>query len=240
MSITGASIIIWFYDDTIKQPILLTGKESKYMSDLPEYRDLLREKEFFSGTDLVQAKKYFSKNAKDLEEFLRNKIKIKFDTPIFVGEGYQVHFRYLEKACKRGVIKGGMEVDETGEQAILRETQEELGINIPKDQLIKLGICDGYQVYALDIKKKQYEFFTTRIKERDTAKSGEVFDLSFKPISMVEGQLSEYNYKSKCSISLFKEYLLTLKKGGKIRNKYKRVTRKSRRKTKKSRRKRYL
>jgi antitoxin component YwqK of YwqJK toxin-antitoxin module len=74
MSITGASIIIWFYDDTAKQPILLTGKESKYMSDIPEYKDLVREKEVFNGTDLMQAKKYFSKNAKDLEEILQNKI----------------------------------------------------------------------------------------------------------------------------------------------------------------------
>lgn len=244
MSVTGASIILWFYDDTAKQPILLTGKESKYMSDLSEYKDLVREKELFSGTDLVQAKKYFSKNAKDLEDILHNKIKIKFDTPIFVGEGYQVHFRYLEKGFKRGIIKGGIEGDETSEQAILRETQEELGINIPKDQLVKVGICDGYQVYALDIKKKQYEFFIARIKERDTAKSGEVFDLSFKPLSMVEGQLPEYNYKSKCSISLFKEYFLGLRKGGK-RNKHKskKINKKSKRKDntrKKSKRKRYL
>ena len=251
MSVTGASIILWFYDDIAKQPILLTGKESKYMSDLPEYKDLVKDKEFFTGTDLVQAKKYFSKNAKDLEDILHNKIKIKFDTPILLGEGYHVHFRYLEKAFKRGVIKGGMEGDETSEQAILRETQEELGINIPKEQLVKLGICDGYQVYALDIKKKQYEFFIARIKERDTAKSGEVFDLSFKPLSMVEGQLPEYNYKSKCSISLFKEYLLGLRKGGKrnknkSKNKSKKINKKSKRKDNKRRksnkftRKRYL
>ena len=233
MSVIGASIVLWFYDDNIKQPVLLVGKESRYMSDFPQYRDIVREKEFFRGTDLVQAKNFFSKNAQDLEDML--KIQVKFDTPVLVEGGYIVHYRFLEGSFKRGIIKGGIEGSETSEQAILREIREEVGLNIPNiNELVTLGICDRYQVYALDIKKKNCQEFEKRIRQRYLAKSGEVFDLSFKTLTMIEGQLSEYNYKSICSINLFKKYFSTLTGGKRKKNKSKK-TRKSKNVNRKTR-----
>lgn len=223
MSIKGASIILWFYDDDKKQPVLLTGKESTYVSDLlkdpafnEKYSELIREKENYSGTDLAHAKLYFSKGAKELEEILHIR-KIKFDSPVFIDNLYKVNFRHLTETSKRGIIKGGINLNETPIDTILRETAEEIGINIPKEQIVDLGICEGYQVYSLDIKQKNFAFFMSRIKEREIAKSGEVFDLSFKHMSVIEGLFPEYNKRSICAILKFKEYFNKPKKGGKRR-----------------------
>lgn len=228
MSIVGASIIIWFYDDKLKLPILLTGKESIYVSDLnktnplfkEKFETMLREKETFQGTDLMQAKMYFSKGAKELEDGIGMQT-IKFDTPILKGDSYTVNFRYLPETFKRGVIKGGIEGSETPAQAILRETAEELGINIKEKNLVNLGVCEGNQVYSLNIGKESYDFFTKRIKEREIAKSGEVFDLSFKPLNFIESQLLQHNKKSICAISLFKGFLEKGMKGGKVKKRNK-------------------
>jgi len=243
MSIKGASIILWFYDEDKKQPVLLTGKESTYVSDLlkdPAFNDkysaLIREKENYSGADLAQAKLYFSKGAKELEEILRIQ-KIKFDTPVLIESNlYKVNYRHLTETSKRGIIKGGINLGETPIDTILRETAEEIGINIPKEQMVDLGICEGYQVYSLDIKQKNFAFFMSRIKEREIAKSGEVFDLSFKHLSTIEGLFPEYNKRSNCAIIKFKEYFKNLTKKGGERRKMKHSRKnKTSRKTNKSR-----
>ena len=222
----GSSIIVWFFD---KEPILLVGKESVYVSDLidkdPKFKsyfgDLIREKEHFTGKDLTAAKMHFSEEATKLETkygvgayILEKKLgispKIHFDTPEETSDGFRVNYRYLPTDFKRGIIKGGKKPRETPLETIVRETAEELGMKIPKNDLIDIGSCLDYNVFSLDITKENYKVFTSRIAKRYGARSGEIFDLKFMPLSEVEKQMGQYNARSSCAIALFKESLHTV------------------------------
>ena len=159
--------------------------------------------------------------------------RIQFDTPIEISSTkYKVNYRFLDSSSKRGIIKGGIDAakSESTIDAIVREVAEEIGVKIPKEELHDLGVCDKYQVYCLDIKEDNYQFFHDRIKERMASRSGEVFHLSFKPlVSMVLPNLSEYNYRSRCAIDVFYKFhtelspslpekaTATATKGGKLR-----------------------
>lgn len=49
----------------------------------------------------------------------------------------------LEKRCDSdtwGLVGGGVKKTETEQQAMIREIYEELGLRIPKEQLVKLGV----------------------------------------------------------------------------------------------------
>ena len=237
---TGSSIIIWFYDEEIKQPIILVGKESKYVTDIlkkPEKTEIER-KQVFEG-NITSSKEYFSRTARDLEKSLGIG-RIQFDTPLETSTGsYEVKYRFLDKSSRRGIIKGGRDnkTNENPKDTIIREVAEEIGMNIPKEELVDLGICDSYQVYSLDIKKSKYKFFIDRIKERNAVRSGEVFDLSFKPINLILENLdkkNEYNAKSKCALELFIHKLHAGLLGGKIiKSRKSRKIRKSRKSKKK-------
>ena len=107
---TGATIIIYCYDTKKDATFLLTGKESKYVTDLskyPEFRqfmDLIETKENFVGENLEEAKTFFSKEARDLEkgavgsyiesQRLGNR-RIHYDTPIRTTTGFHVKYRFL-------------------------------------------------------------------------------------------------------------------------------------------------
>jgi hypothetical protein len=228
----GSSIIIYFLDKD-KQPIILVGKESKYVTDLVKGAVLedVKRKQLFEG-NLTDAKQYFSETARNLEKTLQLG-RIQFDTPIEISANkYKVNYRFLDSSSKRGIIKGGIDAakNEITIDAIVREVAEEIGVNIPKEKLHDLGLCDKYQAYCLDIKEDKFKFFHDRIKERMASRSGEVFDLSFKPlVSMVLPSLHEYNSRSKCAIEVFIDKLhagelspslpekATATKGGKLR-----------------------
>jgi hypothetical protein len=225
----GAGIVLWFYDEVSKQPILLVGKESVYVSDLikdyVEFRNkfgplVITKQEFDTSAlpssmteeeKLKESKKVFSRRALELESILGIGM-LKFDTPEKTVKGYKVNFRYLPRSFKRGVIKGGREGIETPLQTILREVSEEIGINIPEGEqrkMINLGDCEKYTMFSLDIGSiKARDAFLGRIQERLNAKSGEVYEFSFKSLSQIVPLLEEFNTKSKCAIYQFRDKIL--------------------------------
>jgi len=218
MTSKGATIIIYFRDPKTGIMYLLTGKETKYVTDLndesPEFRQKfmgLIEEEFIRD-DLDAAKAFFSERAKYLEEgavgsYIKSRElggrRIQYDTPIKTDRGYHVKYRYLSTDYRRGVIKGGKENDESSKEAILREVREEVGMNIPSEKLEFIGNCMKNDVFSLNIGIKNVEMFLNAIKERSDKKSGEVFDLLFRPLPDIVRTLSEYNIKSSCAIELF-------------------------------------
>ena len=219
---SGATIIIYCYDPAIDTIFLLTGKESKYVTDLSEHAEfrqqfmsLIEEKEEFIGDDLEAAKRFFSTQAKDLEREVGSYIesrelggrRIHYDTPIRTTTGFRVKYRFLPRIFKRGVIKGAKENDESSEDAIIREVGEEVGINIPRKELKLIGNCKDNDVFSLNVELKHIKLFNDAILGRYSRRSGEVFDLKFKSLSQIEDELPQYNAKSKCAIDLFKSQM---------------------------------
>ena len=215
---SGATIIIYCYDTEKDTTFLLTGKESKYVTDLskyPEFRqfmDLIETKENFVGENLEEAKTFFSKEARVLEkgdvgsyiesQRLGNR-RIHYDTPIRTTTGFHVKYRFLPKVFKRGVIKGGKEESESSEDAILREVREEVGMNIPKEEFKLIGNCSDNDVFSLNVAIRNIKMFENAIASRYEKRSGEVFDLQFKPLFQIEAEIAQYNAKSRCAIELF-------------------------------------
>jgi 8-oxo-dGTP pyrophosphatase MutT (NUDIX family) len=217
---TGSSIIIWFRHPRTEEPVLLTGKESKYLTDLcvegsafeEKFGDLIRGYESFNPVEHpgINAKIYFSKNALKLEGILGlDTIQFDTPTPIKNSDVYKVKYRFLPKDHKRGIIKGGKEGSETPLETILREVREELGINLIEAKIVDIGECAKYKVFSIDITSDKANYFLQRIDERRTAKSGEVFDLKFKPLSEINTlqRGGQFNAKSDCAINLFKQSL---------------------------------
>ena len=221
---SGATIIIYCNDPVKRDTFLLTGKESKYVTDLSKHSEfnqfmgLIGEKEEFIGDNLEEAKSFFSKEARDLEKgevglyIERQKLgnrRIHYDTPIRTTTGFHVKYRFLPRDFKRGVIKGGKEEGETSEDAILREVREEVGMNIPKKEFKLIGNCSDNDVFSLHIDIRNIKMFQQAISGRYEKRSGEVFDLQFKPLFQIESDISEYNTKSRCAIKLFKSQMHT-------------------------------
>jgi hypothetical protein len=77
---------------------------------------------------------------------------------------------------------------------------------ISKDEIVYLGICNGYTLYSFYIKQKDITFIIDKIKEKNAAKSSELFDLSFKKLSTIKQLLSKYNKISIKSINKFIKY----------------------------------
>lgn len=253
----GAGIVLWYYDEVSRQPILLVGKESVYVSDLIKddaefkrrFGEILLEKQEFNTTSLTSmseeeklkdAKKTFSRRALELESMLGLGM-IKFDTPEKTETGYKVNFRYLPRDFKRGIIKGGTEVGETSLQTVLREVGEEVGINIPESEqqkMINLGDCEKYTMFSLNIgSTKARDAFLARIQERLKAKSGEIYEFSFKQLSQIDTIISDFNTRSQCAIRKFKEKILpTIGRGGRRRKTRKNKKMKQTRRHKKTRR----
>lgn len=201
----GAAIVLWYKDATNKAPMILVGKESKYVSDIyPEVEE--HQVALFDEKDVEKAKMYFFKKTRDLENAF-GIARIQYDDPKQItNQSFHVNYRFLADKSKRGIIKGQVEEGETHIQAIVREVAEELGVNIHEkmQQIIQdVGICDGYAAFSLELPERDIHFFKKRIEERIVKKRGEMFELSFEPLSAVLSDIRAFNYKSSCIIKQF-------------------------------------
>jgi hypothetical protein len=205
--ITGASIVIWYYDASTQMPMVLVGNESKYVTDI---RPEIKPMQTITGvTNPETAKRHFYKVSAALSDNGENTLnlgRIQYDDPKQVGDSFSVNYRYVDKKSKQGIIKGQIESGETPIQAIVREVAEELGLHLHKKTqagIQYMNICDGYAAYALEIPETDVTVFQTRIKERIDKKRGELFALKFEPLDTIVSSLKTFNYKSKCTIEHF-------------------------------------
>ena len=217
MATKGGCII--YFVDADGTVMVLTGKESNYVSDLKAapataeipkdwtFKQLISYKEEVSGSriDETVAKQKFSERALDLEKMLKIG-EIRHDTPEEISSGrFRVHYRHLLEDCRKGVFKGGCEGKETPLQAAIRELREELGMNIPKSDLHELpgGDCLNCQMFTCDIGARQRRNFEEVIEARHARRYGELFEVSFKPLSAIMADIGSYNAISACALTRF-------------------------------------
>ena len=215
---TKGGCIIYFIDadGTI---MVLTGKESNYVSDLTAapagaeipkdwtFAQLISYKQEVSGDRITEsvAKNKFTERALDLEKMLKIG-EIRHDTPEEISSGrFRVHYRHLLDDCRKGVFKGGCEGSETPLRAAIRELREELGMDIPGSDLRELpgGNCVNCQMFTCDIGARQRGNFEEVIEARHARRYGELFEVSFKPLSAIMADIGSYNAISSCALRRF-------------------------------------
>lgn len=214
---TKGGCIIYFVDaDGII--MVLTGKESNYVSDLKAapagaeipkgltFKDFLSDREVSGvGIDEVKAKQEFSKRAHELERILKIG-EIRHDTPKEISSGrFTVKYRRLLPNCKQGIFKGGCEGSETPLKATVREVREELGMNIRESKLSELpgGNCSSCQMFTYNIEARESEDFKKVVEARHVRRYGELFQISFKPLSDIMEDIGSYNSISSCALIRF-------------------------------------
>lgn len=257
----GAGIIVWYKDQNEKY--LLVGKESTHLTDLPFDPTTKKMIEIFEeykdDNDLPKANIYFAERARAIEKdiladpakrsIIESRavmpIRIQYDipTPREDSIGYSVKYRYLDKNFKRGIVKGGVEpIDKTREDTARREFHEEVGINLTGALLIPLTTTQGYEIFTHEIisttnLKVKVDGIIKRISDR--GRKGEVYELGFKPLSIILNEIREnpraYNVKSREAIEVFaNSEVRKPTQGGRRRSR--KQTKGGRRKPKKNRR----
>ena len=215
---TKGGCIIYFIDEdgTI---MVLTGKESNYVSDLTAapagaeipkdwtFAQLISYKQEVSGGGITEtvAKKKFTERALDLEKMLKIG-EIRHDTPEEISSGrFRVNYRHLLDDCRKGVFKGGCEGSETPLRAAIRELREELGMDIPESDLQELpgGNCVNCKMFTCDVGARQRGNFEKVIETRHARRYGELFEVSFKPLSAIMEDIESYNAISTCALRRF-------------------------------------
>ena len=66
-----------------------------------------------------------------------------------------------------GYFGGGIEQNETAEQAVIRETEEELSIRLSPSDLIYFGKFDGFLTPVREVKRDVYLWFMKDVKLTD-------------------------------------------------------------------------
>ncbi len=153
-------------------------------------------------SDLQEAKPIFKMRADYLEYVLnktltKEKLRIQFDTPQPVdatrqkanaanAAGWEVNFRMLNRDLSRiGVIKGGKESEDSDLRAtIVREINEEVGVDVNGSPLTDMGQADGYQCFSLNLHDpSQIDLWLHSMKSRFKERYGEVMDLGFVKVA---------------------------------------------------------
>jgi hypothetical protein len=168
---------------------------------------LISYKQEVSGGGITEsvAKNKFSERALDLEKMLKIG-EIRHDTPEEISSGrFRVHYRYLLDDCRKGVFKGGCEGSETPLRAAVRELSEELGMDIPGSDLRELpgGNCVNCQMFTCDIGARQRRNFEKVVEDRHKRRYGELFEVSFKPLTSIMEDIESYNAISACALRRF-------------------------------------
>jgi hypothetical protein len=225
----GSAVIIWDKNDKGEIGVLV-GKESVYLTDIVLEGDVIEDLQRYYLTEMDAAaassiegepivttvKKHFMKIALNLSA--KYKMEIRYDVPELVvgvvdeGEGgggggntpyYHVNFRCLPlfENIRKGVIKGGRELDDANElETALREIREELGLDIKPKYIHSLGEGRHYDLFSLPLHeigdRRVVSAIIDRISQRKKGHSGEVFDLKFVNFTHVP-DLSPYNVTSR-------------------------------------------
>ena len=189
-------------------------------------RELLNVMENLTVDDINYVKQVCGEQADELETIIQDKniledTRIQYDTPekiiIKTDEGdkpggYKINYRYLPNKFKKGIIKGGYaDIDGKNDdgsnntlKTIMREIREEVGMNIKPSEISSTGInCSGYDVYSIQIPHMHIKTFEDAINSRKQRRIGEVYDLEFVLLSIIQPDLKNYNEKSRCAISRF-------------------------------------
>jgi hypothetical protein len=138
-------VIIIYYKDDKDDFYILTGESGRYLSDhisvgpesiklakkIEEYESLTYKKD--DKTALQTSFETFSRRAKELGNDIKRSVKFDkiriTDHPNGKYLLFSTHF--IKQRGIRGVIKGGVEMEDTDEKcAILREVKEETGFEI--------------------------------------------------------------------------------------------------------------
>jgi 8-oxo-dGTP pyrophosphatase MutT (NUDIX family) len=214
MSYNGV-IIIFYYKTKSGEYKILIANESTYFkesSNLSEQDiDYIKDKEKIpveSEKDIRKVKGEFTQRAKDLEN--KYKIHIKYDNIVIVkdnegNEIYNVNFRVENN--KLGVIKGNIEQGETPEEAAIRETREEIYLDIRGRPITEIG--DVILTYKGGENKSKvfiYEFPEERIVP-SLNRQGELFNFKYASLQNLDRFLYKFNSKSREGIKKFRDYI---------------------------------
>lgn len=212
MSYDGV-IVIFYYISNSGDYKLLIANESSYFkesSNLSEQdiKDIEANEKIpvEPEKDIRKVRKEFTERAKELEK--KHGIHIKYDTILTKKdekdekEIYKVNFR-VEKDIY-GVVKGNIEPHETPEDAAIRETNEEIYLNIRGRPIEYIG---DVTVYSNKSKVFMYKFPDELIVPR-LNRQGELFNFKYESLKNLKYPfLKKFNAKSREAINKFREYI---------------------------------
>lgn len=226
-ALKGAGCLLWIEHNG--QILILTGKESRYLSDIDIHKEVSYKGEIVSVESLQkytlpEIAQHLSlpeklRNVKQMYGVITERIegeigqRIQFDTPDNIGiDQYHCNFRILLEGAKRGICKGGVKsTDATSKDTAQRELAEEAGMNISRTSMAPLGVFLGYEMFQVDLgtimatPQASYREVLERIHSREIKKYGELFEVSLRPLDEVIGWVcnGEYNAVSRESICAF-------------------------------------
>ena len=215
-ALKGAGCLLWIEHNG--QILILTGKESRYLSDIPTevlYKGKTVSVESLQQYTLPEIAQHLSlpeklRNVKQMYGAITERIegvgqRIQFDTPENIGvDQYHCNFRILLEGAKRGICKGGVKsTDATSKDTAQRELAEEAGMNISRSSMEPLFQVNLGTIMATP--QASYKEVLERIHSREIKKYGELFEVSLRPLDEVIGWVcnGEYNAVSRESISAF-------------------------------------
>ena len=214
-----AGVIVYHVDPTTQKCSVLVGRESVFLQDTIEGRNLLHPdtgipftKETFSEYQNVKAEnangatQLFNWRAQALSLALMQPVK--YDKPrFFQSTGiYRVHYR-IQKFQNAGIIKGRMDDGESPVRAALRELHEEVGISV-KQLWLSWEYKDALDhIYSVKVDDKQRKEMEDVIAERNRVSYGEMFDLQFIPLTQngLKRYSIRYNDVSHTALKRFKK-----------------------------------
>lgn len=230
----GASAVIYYNDKG--ETYILVGQESNYLYEkvglTPDQiseitkrqkfkpkasKSQSPEKNLSSMDNENRAKRFFLKNAEELERIL-NIPEVRYDEAIYndADQTYETIYRYLVEDSKWGIIKGKKkDPNEESKDTIHREIMEEVGLKINKGSLHQYGNSCIYDSFKLLVSSDdKIKGFKQAILDRKLRHKGEMFDLQFKKLSDIKDFLlaRKFNNTSACAINLF-----LIPKGGKVK-----------------------
>ena len=151
-ALKGAGCLLWIEHNG--QILILTGKESRYLSDIPT-EVLYTLPEIAQHLSLPEKLRNVKQMYGVITERIEGEIgqRIQFDTPDNIGiDQYHCNFRILLEGAKRGICKGGVKsTDATSKDTAQRELAEETGMNISRTSMAPVGLFLGYEMFQVDL-----------------------------------------------------------------------------------------